>query len=163
MSGTAREEDHGPFLKFLIDQVLGEQMGKGTAYKRRSDHGPHAFRAEDFRYVNTVHDGGQHADLIGLDPVDLIAGTASPEIAAADDDTDIVACLNQLAHLARDHFYGIQIKSLSFGACQRFSAQFQNDSAHIFILLHVDIPAGSRVLRPDPPGMDRRLLPTVPL
>ena len=90
--------------------------------------------------IHAVHDCGQHADLVGFDPVDLIAGTSAPDIAASGHDTDLMSRVVQLLDLGRDpcdHLFIVQLHStLCIAHCavvftgQCFTGKFQNDSAH---------------------------------
>ena len=58
-----------------------------------------AYRAENLRNIDTVHDGGKHTDLIRFGTINIFTGTTSPEIASADDDSYLNAIVYQFFYL----------------------------------------------------------------
>ena len=130
MPGAARKKHHAPFPEMLQRLVLGEQLREGTADKRRKHSRAHAYGAEYLRHVDTVHDRGQHADLIRLGAVDVPAGSPSPEITSSGDDPYLNAVPNQLPHLQGHPSDGFLVKPCLPLSCQRLSAELQHYPTH---------------------------------
>ena len=125
MSRTTCEEHYHALCKIFVGSVLREQLGKGAALERSQDIGHHAYRAENLRDINTVHDRGQHTDLVSLCAVDILTGTSSPEITAADDNTDLDAVIYQFLYLQCHLSDGLLVESGLFLSCQCFTTEFQ--------------------------------------
>lgn len=107
-----------------------KKLCKTADFKRGQNIRQHALAAENFRYINAVHDRREHSDLVGLHAVDFRARASSPEIAAADDDAHLRSLVYKSLHLQRDAADRLLVKSGSLAARQRFSAEFQDNSAH---------------------------------
>ena len=74
----------------------------------------HSYASEDLRYINTVHDRCQHSDLICLGTVDIFAGTSTPEITAADHNTNLYAVIDKLLLPAVPHHVLLSHQNRSF-------------------------------------------------
>ena len=130
MSGSTRKEGHSSRFHTGYRFVLGKQLREGTAGKRRENCGLKAFSSAHFGYINTVHDRGQHPDLIRLGPVHVLAGSSPPEVAAADHNSDLHAALYDFGDLGGDLSHRLFIEAVLFIACEGLPAQLQQNSAH---------------------------------
>ena len=130
MSGSTRKEGHSSRFHTGYRFVLGKQLREGTAGKRRENCGLKAFSSAHFGYINTVHDRGQHPDLIRLGPVHVLAGSSPPEVAAADHNSDLHAALYDFGDLGGDLSHRLLIEAVLFIACEGLPAQLQQNSAH---------------------------------
>ena len=101
MSGAAREERYTALLQERYCLILGKQLRESAAYKGGIYLRLHSHGTENLRGIDTVHHGSQHADLVRLGTLHILAGTASPEVAAADDDTHLNAIIHQSLDLLR--------------------------------------------------------------
>ena len=75
-----------------------------------------------------VHHRCQHPDLIGQSALHLAAGTAAPEVAAANHNADLHAQLMGFLHAAADGVHGGLIKARAFFAAQCFAADLKKDT-----------------------------------
>ena len=129
MSRAARKEEHLPRRKERIRLVDRKELGhraaeEGTEYLRL-----HALAAEDLRDIDAVHDSREHPDLVGLHASNLRPGSASPVVAAADDNADLDARIDRALDLPRnipDHRFVI---ALAVRIRKRFAGKFQHYSS----------------------------------
>ena len=102
MSGTAGKEYQLALCKALLHAVLGIQLGKCAACKWSVDLSLHSGISAKVRYIDAVHNGCKHSDLVCLAAVDGLAGTSSPEVSTADHDSNLYAfvrnCLDLLGY-----------------------------------------------------------------
>ena len=77
-----------------------------------------------------VHDGREHSHVVRLRPIHALVASrkAAPDIAAADDDGDVNAVLAHLLDLGRNGVDGRQVDAEALISCERFTAEFQNDT-----------------------------------
>ena len=128
VAGAAAE--HGDLA--LIHGAQGILAGKGLCHLRHGDGGEHlSGHTQLFQLIGDsqcVHHGCQHADLIGQSALHFAAGTAAPEVAAANHDADLHTQLVRFLHAAADRVHGGLIKTRAFFAAQCFAADLQKDT-----------------------------------
>ena len=131
VAGAAGEQHHTARLEVGERHALGEGFADGGHGKRRHHPGRHATGRERGIERQRVHHGGQHAHVIGADPVD--AGRrdlgAPDKVAAADHDADLTAQRHHLADLVGDTAHRRRRDAEAFRTCQRLAGQFQEDAA----------------------------------
>ena len=99
MSGSACKERYFLFCETCICLIFGKQFCHSSTGKWGKDLSLHSYGTENLRYINAVHNRSQHTDLVSLGPVDLLAGTASPEVASSDHDTNFQSIVNEFFYL----------------------------------------------------------------
>jgi len=119
MAGSAGIEGYHAFGEALVYQILGKKLSKRSAGEGSENLGLHTYRTENLRYINAVHNRSQHTDLVSLGPVDLLAGTASPEVASSDHDTNFQSIVNEFFYLTGNSGNSGLVKSRLFitGQC----------------------------------------------
>ena len=114
MARSAGKKYDDPLFEEADSLVSGKLIRKCADSKGSHDSGIQSCAPEDLRDIQAVHDRGQHADLIGFDTGNLIAGAAAPDIASAGHDTDLMSGIVQLPDLGsdpRDHLLVVQLHS----------------------------------------------------
>ena len=106
--------------------------GKSRSHLRHGDGGKHlGLHTQLLQLVGDgqrVHHRCQHPDLIGQGALHLAAGTAAPEVAAANHNADLHAQLMGFLHAAADGVHGGLIKARAFFAAQCFAADLKQDT-----------------------------------
>ena len=123
MSCAAGKEHYHILLKVLVRSVLGKELGKRSALEGSENVGHHALASEYLRNINAVHDCSQHTDLIGLYSVNGFAAPSSPEIAAADYDSNLGTCIYKLFNLQCYPSDSFLVKSGLLFSSKRFAAE----------------------------------------
>ena len=144
MSGSACEEGHYPFLQALNSCILGKHLSHRSHGKRSKYLGLHSHAAENLRHIDTVHHSCQHTNLVRFCTINIVAGTASPEIASSDHNSYLNTAVTHLLYLFCNLKAGCLIKSGMLLTGQSFSTQFQKYTFHIapqFFLAARSIPA----------------------
>ena len=128
VAGAAAEDDDLTGFQRGDGLVAGEHLGhlghEGTGH----DHGGHTLLAQGILDGQRVHHGSQHADLISVHAVHLTAGTAAPEVAAADHDADLGAQVVGGLDAGADGSDGLLIKAGALGTGESLAADFQQDT-----------------------------------
>ena len=78
-----------------------------------------------------------YTDLIGQCALHLAAGTAAPEVTAANHDADLHTQLVRFLHAAADRVHGGFIKTHALFAAQCFAADLQKDTPVSYT--HLDV------------------------
>ena len=72
-----------------------------------------------------VHDGGEHTHMVGSGSVHITARTSAPEVAAADDKTDLNAHIDTFLDCGADIENGIVVNTHTLSAGEHLAAYFQ--------------------------------------
>ena len=125
----------------LFHVANGATMNVGFAKLADVDGRKHARGAVHFfegvLHRHRVHDGGQHADVVGVGAIHALGrGGQSPEdVAAADDKRELHAQLGDVGDLLADAVYGVGIYAAAFFTGQSFAAQLEQH-APVFEFAH---------------------------
>ena len=130
MSGPSREKGDASRLHARYRVILGKKLRKGAAGKRRENSRLKPFRPAHLGYVDAVHDRGEHADLVRLRPVHVLAGPSPPEVPASDHNAHLDAALYDLRDLRGGLSHRRLIEAVLFISGESLPAQLQQYSAH---------------------------------
>ena len=118
----------------LVEMPRRDQANKRFCDRvdRNGGHHAHfgiAFGVEHAAQHQAVDDRAQHADVVGLGPLDAPARTLVPakDVAAADDDANFNAPHVEVENFVGDVFEGFRVKSRFQGARNRAATEFENN------------------------------------
>lgn len=135
VAGSGGEDDDASFFEVTDGSAPDEGLGDGADVQSGHDTGVDADGVEFFFECDGVHDGAEHAHVVGgglLDVAGLGELGAADDIAPADDDGDLGACLCGGFDFVGDgaEFLGGDPES-AFGA-ECFAGEFEEDAAGIW-------------------------------
>ena len=99
MSCSSCKESHNTFFKILYCIIFREKLCKCTTSKWCIYLCFHSNMAEHIRNVDTVHYSCKHTNLICLGSFHVLAGSSSPEITAANNNSNLHPIINDLLYL----------------------------------------------------------------
>ena len=135
---TARHDDDATFFKMADRTAKNVRLCDSGHFDCRHNARRHARVFQSVLHCKRVDDGCEHTHMVGSRSVHIRALTSAPEVAAADDDTDLDAHIpdfRDLFHNARDN--GV-VQSESVFTRKGFAADFNDDSC-IFVI-HIVSP-----------------------
>lgn len=131
VAGASCKDDDAPFVEVADGAVADEGFGDCSDIQSREDAGIDADGVEFFFEGRRVHDGTEHAHVVGRRLVDITRfgqiGT-SDDVAPADDDGDLGPGFGRIEDLVGDdsEFFGVDSEPV--GGAEGFATEFEQDT-----------------------------------
>ena len=128
VAGAAAEHNDLAALQRSDGLVAGEALGHLRHKGAGHNNGLHALLAQCILDGQRIHDGGQHADLVGVHAIHFAAGTAAPEVATAHNNADLRTQIVRRLDTGTDRGDGFLIKARALGAGKCLAADLQKNT-----------------------------------